>query len=127
MTESELLGAYLQSVEVINGNFEFWLTVTFAILITLHFAGDRIPQRLRRLIVGLYVAATALFSVRLFTAGIAFASIRDQLLLLDTKIHVVGSLTDALIGLLFLVIMLGGTLGTLLYVKSSSKGGYSVG
>ncbi|MDH3642098.1 MAG: hypothetical protein OES38_08370, partial [Gammaproteobacteria bacterium] len=69
----------------------------------------------------------ALFSVRLFTAGIAFASIRDQLLLLDTKIHVVGSLTDALIGLLFLVIMLGGTLGTLLYVKSSSKGGYSVG
>ncbi len=50
--------------EMYNSLFEFWLTVTFAYLITVHLTFEDIDKRLRKLILLIYGAAAFLFIIR---------------------------------------------------------------
>ncbi len=50
--------------EMYNSLFEFWLTITFAYLITVHFTFDDIDRRLRKLVLLIYGIAAFLFIAR---------------------------------------------------------------
>ena len=121
MSEYELVSAYFQALGAFDGSFEFWLTVTFATLLTFHFAGTRISKQLRFLILWLYLAASILFLIRLLTFGFISTTLRDQIAALDTETGVIDVTVNSLVGLLFFLIMLGGTTGTLLYVRRIGK------
>ena len=122
MTEAELVGAYIESLQAIDGNFQFWLSITFALLVATYLANRSIPKALQFIASTIYLAASVLFAVRLFTLGVTLTSLRDQIVSLGSQTHVVSTLTNALIGILYLGIMVGGTLATIAFVAIRGRG-----
>ena len=58
MTEAELHELILISAEQIDASFEFWLTISFGVLVAVHVAKGAIGQRLKILICALYISAS---------------------------------------------------------------------
>lgn len=64
MTEYEVLSLIRESVVAINQDFEFFLTATFAVIVTSYAVGDKLGTFPRILLATLYLAATVLFYLR---------------------------------------------------------------
>lgn len=122
MSDNELLSQLFNALEALDGNFEFWITVTFATIITAHFAGNVISGRLRLLILVLYTLSTVLFNLRMFAMGTMVVSFRDQLDLTEAANHVYGSTLNIAIGILMHVTIIVGAIGTILYLSKSGRG-----
>ena len=58
MTEAELHELILISAEQIDASFEFWLTISFGVLVAVHVTKGAIGPRLKALICTLYVSAS---------------------------------------------------------------------
>ena len=123
MTEAELVAAYLESLQAIDGNFQFWLSITFAMLVAAYLASRSIPKALQFTALTIYVAASVLFTVRLFTLGLTVTSLQNQLASLGSQTRVVSTGTNGLIGVLYFGIIVGGTLATIAFVVSRGRGG----
>ena len=59
MTEAELHSLIMMSADQIDSAFEFWLTISFGVVIAIHITRDSIGMHLRTLICALYVAASS--------------------------------------------------------------------
>ena len=66
---SDLLALLLTQRESIDQSFQFWLTVTFAVIAAGFVAGRRLGRRFRLLAALLYVMATAQLVIRLVHDG----------------------------------------------------------
>lgn len=60
MTESELHELILISADQIDASFEFWLTISFGVLIAVHVTKGAIRLPLRILLCALYVSASCI-------------------------------------------------------------------
>lgn len=58
MSESELHELIAMHVAQIDASFEFWLTISFAVLMAIHITGNSMKAALKRLLCCLYVAAS---------------------------------------------------------------------
>lgn len=58
MSEPELYELIAMHVAQIDASFEFWLTISFAVLMAIHIAGNSMKAALKRLLCGLYLAAS---------------------------------------------------------------------
>ncbi len=58
MTEAELHELILISADQIDASFEFWLTVSFGVLVAVHVTKGAIGIRLKILLCALYVSAS---------------------------------------------------------------------
>jgi hypothetical protein len=58
MTEAELYELILISADQIDASFEFWLTVSFGVLVAIHVTRGTLGVRLKVLLCGLYVSAS---------------------------------------------------------------------
>ena len=67
MSEAELNELILISAGQIDSSFEYWLTISFGVLIATHVTRRSIPLRLKFLICGLYLAGSV--SAILLTLG----------------------------------------------------------
>lgn len=67
MTEAELNELILISADQIDSSFEYWLTISFGVLIATHVTRGSFPSRLKLLICGLYLAGS--MSAILLTIG----------------------------------------------------------
>ena len=79
LSEAELIGLFLETSQTLDSNFEFWLTVSFALLVASYLVTERLPKLVMVLTLSLYVTATVLFMVRGMNTGRTLTSIRDQL------------------------------------------------
>ena len=70
MTESELFSAYFDAVNVVHGNFEFWLSATFAFTLAFHFSGSDMSNFFRKMLMILYFLASVVFISNWASTGI---------------------------------------------------------
>lgn len=121
MTEAELISTYHQTLDAINSNFEFWLTATFALIIAFYFASEKISNLMYRIILFLYVGTSALMFARLIEIGLTNESVRAQLEALDSETYINSLLGNTIFGAVFWLIMIVGTIGTVVFVASTKK------
>ena len=121
MTEAELISTYHQTLDAINSNFEFWLTATFALIIAFYFASEKISNLMYRIILFLYVSTSVLMFARLVEIGLTNESVRAQLEALDSETYINSILGNTIFGIAFWLIMIVGTIGTVLFVVSTKK------
>ncbi len=58
MSDAELHELIMMAADQMDSAFEFWITVSFGVLIAVHVARDTIGKPLRLLICGLYLATS---------------------------------------------------------------------
>lgn len=121
MTEAELVSTYLQTLDAVNSNFEFWLSATFALIIAFYFASDKISDQMYRIILFLYISTSVLMFARLVEVGLTNESVRAQLEALDANTYISSIAANTVFGVGFWIIMILGTIGTVLFVVSSKK------
>ena len=116
MTEAELINLFIESSQALDSNFEFWLTVSFALLVASYLVTEEIPRSVFLVTISLYAAATALFMVRGMTMGRTLTSIRDHLESMGTTTSIITAGENYLVAGLYFIIMLGGTASTMIFV-----------
>lgn len=117
MTEAELISLFIQSSQALDGNFEFWLSVSFALLVASYLVTEKIPWPVLLSTVSLYIAATALFMVRGMNMGKTLTSLREQLEAMGSTTAVISAGENYLVAGLYFLIMLGGTALTVIFVS----------
>jgi len=70
MTEAEILSQLMQNDEALSTQIEFWLTGTFAVVITTFLAGTRFSSALRWLLAILYFFFSFIFFIRYSYIGL---------------------------------------------------------
>ena len=70
MPEIELAQLMLALLAAVDAQFEFWLTVTFGVLVASFVAGARLSARLRWLLAFFYLWASVLFLTRYVAASV---------------------------------------------------------
>ena len=121
MSEAELISAFHQTLDAINSNFEFWLSATFALILAFYFASEKISNLMFRIVLFLYISTTLLMFGRLWEFGMTNESIRAQIQALNTNTYIAGYASNVLFGLGFWLIMIVGTIGTVMFVVSTKK------
>jgi hypothetical protein len=121
MTESELLTFLHEQVGDIDVNFQFWLSATFAVLLSFFFAGERITGYIRTTLIALYIGSTILFATRLFLAGASTEVARRELEDMGSKLIMTNLSINGFIGLLYVAIILFGTIAVVYYSLNLEK------
>ena len=116
MNEADLIGLFIESSQALDSNFEFWLTVSFALLVASYLVTEEVPYPVFLITMFLYVAATTLFMVRGMNMGRTLTSIRDQLVAMSSKTALISSNENMFVAVLYFVIMISGTTATIAFV-----------
>ena len=105
--------------EDLGTQFQYWLSITFAILVARYVAGERFLMTWRIFAAVLYGLATAVFSIRYYVSGLNF---RNYLGELGTRGDLWTGQSSILIGIRMTLFMVG-TIGTLwfLFAPESEK------
>ena len=115
MTETELLTAYWEVAERMDANFQFWLSGTFAMLLSFHFAGNTFGKTLKWFLVALYVIFSVTFFSKFYAWGVMSLLIRDDLVALNTSYLVLSEGHQFLNGLGTSLILILGFVGTIFF------------
>lgn len=116
MNEADLLSLLIESSQALDSNFEFWLTVSSALLVASYLVTEKIPYPVFLVTTALYVLSTLLFMIRGMTMGKTLTSIRDQLDAMDAETALIGADQNMLVAVLYFVIMITGTATTVAFV-----------
>lgn len=116
MSEAELIELFLESSQVLDSNFEFWLTASFALIVASYFLSEKLPLSVFLLAMFLYVISTLLFMLRGMATGSTLTSILEQLHALNTETALISTDANLLVALLYFVIMVVGTASTIAFV-----------
>lgn len=121
MTEPELLTFLNEQSGDIDVNFQFWLSATFAVLLSFFFAGEKIIGMIKHTLIFLYITSTLLFTTRMGIAGASAERARQELVELGSEMIVVGAGLNSFMGLLYLLILLCGTAATIYIAMNYEK------
>ena len=77
---AELTELYFSATTSMDAQFQFWLSVTFAVVIAGFIAGDRLTKKLSYLAAILYGLATFVLIARFIDAAIFPGMLRDSIL-----------------------------------------------
>ena len=116
MNEADLLNLFIESSQALDSNFEFWLTVSFALLVASYLVTEKIPYPVFLMTVFLYVVSSILFMVRGMTMGRMLTSIRDQLVAMNSETTLISAAENLFVAALYFVIMIAGTAATIAFV-----------
>jgi hypothetical protein len=119
LSTAELLELMMILREHIGTQFQYWLSITFAILVARYIAGERFLISWRIFTAVLYGLATAVFSISIYVGALNF---RNYLGELGTRGDLWTGQSSILIGIRMTLIMVG-TIGTLwfLFAPDSEK------
>ena len=79
MTEAELHELILISAEQIDASFEFWLSISFGVLVAVHVTKGAIGLRLKILLCALYVSASLIATLLTIGDKAQIAAYAEQL------------------------------------------------
>jgi hypothetical protein len=116
LNEAELINLFIETSQALDSNFEFWLTVSFALLVASYLVTEKIPYPVFLITVFLYIVSTTLFMVRGMTMGRMLTSIRDQLVEMNSKTALISADENLFVAILYFVIMITGTATTIAFV-----------
>lgn len=118
MSEFELHSPLIEYSSSIDAQFNFWMAITFAVVIASHSAGDQINRWARSALVILYLLATAIIYVRYLAAASEATNVVSQLRKLVGEVGFVSLAEYTGIGRRILI--LGGTVFAILVVVRPS-------
>jgi hypothetical protein len=72
VSDAELQELTLLSAELMDAQFQYWMSVSFAVIVAVFVAGERLTDRFRLLIAILYTAVSFLFLARLLGSAFHF-------------------------------------------------------
>jgi hypothetical protein len=120
-TMSDLIDHFYDAVALTDSALQFWISITFAVIVGVHFVGDRLSRQMYLLMAGLYGLVSVVFLSRYIGASIQLVhylnSIRAQY---DWPVPWIYS---AVAGYGTLVLLIFGTIGTLYFMHSVRKSG----
>lgn len=122
MTEAELFSLFIETEAMNDASFAIWITVTFAVLIAAFFKGASLDKALLRTITGLYLVSTILICVRMLGYGAIGSRVIGRVNEVESPVIQLSTSFHALMGILTLIIIVGGTVATVMYVRRSSQG-----
>lgn len=64
MTAIDYYELHISLIEIYNSVFEFWLSITFAFILTIHFSSDKLEKNIYYLLIAIYAIASTLFIFR---------------------------------------------------------------
>ena len=118
----ELIYENLYSVlAVADSILQIWLTVTFAVLVAAYVAGNRITRYLYLLVNFLYGFAALILAVRFVSAAYQIYYYRDLLVTNGFAPWPVPRLLSAMIGAGTLILLVGGSIATLWFIRVVRK------
>ena len=121
MTELDLIELLRTGNDGIDSNFQFWISSSFAVLMAFFFAHGKIVSYVKWTVVSLYVASTVLFFIRLIGNGQMVVEVRSSLEEIDSKFIIYGANAGLSIGILFMSIMVIGTVATIYFCLFSDR------
>ena len=120
MTEAELLSVAHDTVTRMDTIFEFWITATFAVLVTFFFIGERATKVSQWISAVLYSVFSALMINRFSSVGFIFEDLRVELLEMGS-VGVISNTTTVINFVLWPSIFVLGTISTLFFIFSRSR------
>ena len=76
---AELSDLFLQAMALNDTQFQYWITITFAVVVAGFVAGERLTRKLRYAVVVLYLLATLTLGLRVLNAGTPAFAIAEAL------------------------------------------------
>jgi hypothetical protein len=107
MSEYELTSLVFELFRDMDSMIEFWIQATFAVVVAVFVAGNRLSQWMRRVIATLYLLASVIAALRWSVLGYRTSLYRERLLesgyrdIATSPIAI--SVVTALIALMFLI------------------------
>ena len=124
MSEAEMIEMMYESLNYADRNFEFWISASFAVILAFHFSAKNLTPLMFRLITFLYCSATVLFVARWAVAAVQYASLRQQLIEMNTSLALSANVMEGVITVAYFVVIVLGTAGTIYFGRramASSK------
>ena len=75
LTTIELVETYFWASEAIDTQFQYWITVTFAVVVAAFAAGERLTRAMRWVVAGLYLSTAFLLSARIGVFSTTLATV----------------------------------------------------
>lgn len=106
---------------LMDSQLQIWTTFTFALIVAVHLAGDRVGRSLFRLTMGLYGLYATVVILRNISA--TFQILHYQGLLVEQELEPwpVPRVIGAMIGGGTLLLLVGGTIATLWFVRTTQR------
>ncbi len=122
MSEYELSSLVYELFRDMDSQIQFWMQATFAVVVAVFFAGERLPRGIRRVVAALYLVASVLAALRWILILRRTLSYRAQMVTTEyqdipTDWWLVLPVT-ALIALMFL----GGVIASMYFLGRPSAG-----
>jgi hypothetical protein len=125
MTNYELVAIILEHRHIMDNQLQFWLSITFAVVVAKHAMGTKMMRSLKLFIGSLYLLATAAMVARMYQEGLELESLFMAAALRDVP-HEAPMIALSLRSIL----VAAGAIGTLLFLyidrprpDDSSSGG----
>ena len=116
LSEADLISLFIESSQALDSNFEFFLTVSFAVLVASYLVTEKLPFPVFLITILLYIVSTILFMIRGATMGRTLTSIRDQLDAMNSETLLISANENLLVAGLYFVIMITGSVSTSAFV-----------
>ena len=121
MNPADYYEIQIQIIGVLNSNFERWMGTTFGVIIAFHFATKNISARLLRVTMFLYIGTSIMFAYRWVNAVTAFLRFDEILIAGGHDPYPRLPYAPWGIGGITIVLMLFGTIATVMYAYRCYK------
>jgi hypothetical protein len=118
LSQEALFDLTYSAIALGDSLFELWLTVTFAAILAVYFSSSRMTPFMRRLLLGLYCAASVLLTGRWVVAMLHFITYREMLASQGFAEFPSPQPLGFILGILHFATFVLGTVGTVYFMLS---------
>ena len=122
MSEHELTTLVYELFGEMDGQIEFWMQATFAVVVAVFFAGDRLSRGIRRVVAFLYLVASLLAALRWTLFLRRSLAYREEMIASGFSDIPTDTWLVAPVTVLIQVMFLGGVIGTIYFLARPSAG-----
>jgi len=121
MSQELIYDALYSALQLTDQILQIWLTLTFAVIVSVYVAGKRFDKPVYLLVSGLYALASAIQLIRFCSTGYQTFYFRHLLVARGFDPWPVPVAASIAIGIGYLVLLVAGTIGTLWFVRTAWK------
>lgn len=116
-----IYSALYSALSLTDSILQIWLTLTFAVIVSTYVAGKRFDRHVYMLVSGLYGLASAIQLIRFGSAAHQAFHYKNMLVARGLEPWPVPDIVSVLIGGGSVLLIVAGTVGTLLFVRITWK------
>jgi len=121
LSQAEIYQILFSALSTVDSILQIWLTITFAVLVAAFLAGKHVNQSIYSLISALYGLASIVLTTRFVSAALLMFNFQHLLIASGYKPWPVPTPIGVIIGAGTALMMFGGTIGTIWFLRSTRK------